>query len=215
MMSKKKESIGRQKIPMVKIKKESHRQVTFSKRRAGLFKKASELCTLCGAEIGIIVFSPAKKPFSFGHPSVESVLDRYMSRNNMSLAQTTQQQPQGNPAAGCELNMQLTQVLSEVEEEKKKGQAMEEIRKASVRRSATNWWEKPVEEMNMFQLQEMKNALEELRKTVVANMAPYTEVKEDVYGFLDNKVATAPHPYMNMSSGLSSIYSFANGNNCF
>ncbi|CAF2049481.1 unnamed protein product [Brassica napus] len=36
MMSKKKESMGRQRIPMVKIKKETHRQVTFSKRRAGL-----------------------------------------------------------------------------------------------------------------------------------------------------------------------------------
>ncbi|XP_010417244.2 PREDICTED: agamous-like MADS-box protein AGL61 [Camelina sativa] len=211
MMSKKKETIGRQKIPMVKIKKESHRQVTFSKRRAGLFKKASELCTLCGAEIGIIVFSPAKKPFSFGHPSVESLLDRYLSRNNISLAQT--QQPQGNSAAGCELNMQLTQILSEVEDEKKKGQAMEEIRKASVRRSVINWWEKPVEEMNMFQLQEMKHALEELRKTVVTNMASFSEVKEDVFGFLDNKV-TAP-PYMNMSAGLSSIYNFANGNGCF
>ncbi|CDY34752.1 BnaA09g41190D [Brassica napus] len=31
MMSKKKESMGRQRIPMVKIKKETHRQVTFSK----------------------------------------------------------------------------------------------------------------------------------------------------------------------------------------
>lgn len=156
------------------------------------------------------MFSPAKKPFSFGHPSVESVLDRYMSRNNMSLVQT--QQPQGSPAASCELNMQLTHILSEVEEEKKKGQAMEEMRKESVRRSMINWWEKPVEEMNLVQLQEMKYALEELRKTVVTNMASFNEVKDDVFGFLDNKV-TAP-PYMNMSSGLSSIY-YANGNGCF
>ncbi|ESQ44774.1 hypothetical protein EUTSA_v10003338mg [Eutrema salsugineum] len=211
-MSKKKESIGRQRIPMVKIKKESHRQVTFSKRRAGLFKKASELCTLCGAEIAIIVFSPAKKPFSFGHPSVESVLDRYMSRNNMSLAHTQQR----NPAASCELNMRLTQILSELEEEKKKGQAMEEMRRENARRSMNNWWEGPVEEMNMVQLQEMKHALEELRKTVVleANTVPFNEVKEDVFGFLDIKVRTAPS-YMNMSSGLSNNYNFAYGNGCF
>ncbi|CAH2061162.1 unnamed protein product [Thlaspi arvense] len=213
MMSKKKESLGRQKIPMVKIKKESHRQVTFSKRRAGLFKKASELCTLCGAEIGIIVFSPANKPFSFGHPSVESVLDRYMARNNLSLAQT--QQPQGNPPASCELNVRLTQIISEVEEEKKRAQALDEMRKTNARRSVTNWWEGPVEEMNMVQLQEMKSALEELRKTVVpeTNTVPCYEVKEDVYGFLDNKV-TAPS-YMNMSSGLSNNYSFAYGNGYF
>ncbi|CAH2061158.1 unnamed protein product [Thlaspi arvense] len=183
MMSKKKENLGRQKIPMVKIKKESHRQVTFSKRRAGLFKKASELCTLCGAEIGIIVFSPANKPFSFGHPSVESGLDRYMARNNISLGQT--QQPQGNPTASCELNIRLTQIISEVEEEKKRGQALEEKRKTNASRSGINWWEGPVEEMNMVQLQEMKFALEELRKTVVpeTNTMPFYEVKEDVYGF--------------------------------
>uniref|UniRef100_M4ETC7 MADS-box domain-containing protein n=1 Tax=Brassica campestris TaxID=3711 RepID=M4ETC7_BRACM len=168
MMSKKKETLGRQKIPMVRIKKETHRQVTFSKRRAGLFKKASELCTLCGAEIGIIVYSPAKKPFSFGHPSVESVLDRYLSRNNLSITQT--EKPQGNAAASSGvLNVELTQIVSQLEEEKKKGQAMADMRKANaVRWSMTNWWERPVEEMSMVQLREMKSALEELWKIVVS-----------------------------------------------
>ncbi|KAM3377356.1 hypothetical protein P3S68_009769 [Capsicum galapagoense] len=66
-------SRGRKKVEIVKMKNESNMQVTFSKRRAGLFKKASELCTLCGAEIAIVVFSPGKanKVYSFGHPSVE------------------------------------------------------------------------------------------------------------------------------------------------
>ncbi|WMV25409.1 hypothetical protein MTR67_018794 [Solanum verrucosum] len=46
---------------MVKIKKASNLGVTFSKCRAGLFKKASELCTLCGAEIVIVIFPPTAK----------------------------------------------------------------------------------------------------------------------------------------------------------
>uniref|UniRef100_M1DBR2 MADS-box protein n=1 Tax=Solanum tuberosum TaxID=4113 RepID=M1DBR2_SOLTU len=54
-------SKGRQRVDMVKIKKASNLGVTFSKRRAGLFKKASELCTLCGAEIVIVIFSPDGK----------------------------------------------------------------------------------------------------------------------------------------------------------
>ncbi|KAK9286442.1 hypothetical protein L1049_014839 [Liquidambar formosana] len=74
----KKPSMGRQKIEITKIKIKNHLQVTFSKRRSGLFKKASELCTLCGVEIGIIVFSPAGKAFSFGHPNVESIVDRFL-----------------------------------------------------------------------------------------------------------------------------------------
>ncbi|CAN6832775.1 unnamed protein product [Brassica oleracea] len=199
MMSKKKETMGRQRIPMVRIKKETHRQVTFSKRRAGLFKKASELCTLCGAEVGIIVYSPAKKPFSFGHPSVESVLDRYLSRNNLSITQT--EKPQGNAAASSSvLNVELTQIVSQLEEEKKKGQAMAEMRRANaVRWSMTNWWERPVEEMNMVQLREMKSALEELWKIVVSETTRFKDVIEDVLGFLDNNKVTAPSPsYMNM-----------------
>ena len=216
MMSKKKETMGRQRIPMVRIKKETHRQVTFSKRRAGLFKKASELCTLCGAEVGIIVYSPAKKPFSFGHPSVESVLDRYLSRNNLSITQT--EKPQGNAAASSSvLNVELTQIVSQLEEEKKKGQAMADVRKGNAaRRLVTNWWEGPVDEMNVVQLQVMKCALEELRKIVVSetNTVPFKEVKEDVFGFLDTNKVTAPS-YMNTSSGLSNAYHFGYGNGCF
>ncbi|XP_021911133.1 agamous-like MADS-box protein AGL62, partial [Carica papaya] len=49
---------GRQKIEMVKMSNETNLQVTFSKRRADLFKKASELSTLCDVDIAMIVFSP-------------------------------------------------------------------------------------------------------------------------------------------------------------
>ncbi|GAB4838367.1 hypothetical protein Ancab_027901 [Ancistrocladus abbreviatus] len=81
-----KTSLGRQKIKIAKIEKANHRQVTFSKRRSGLFKKACELCALCGIEILIIVFSPAKKVFSFGHPDVDSLVDRFFSRRHYPSA---------------------------------------------------------------------------------------------------------------------------------
>ncbi|KAK9690856.1 hypothetical protein RND81_09G158700 [Saponaria officinalis] len=73
---------GRQKVAMVRMQKESNRLVTFSKRRSGLFKKASELCTLCGAEAAVIVFSPGNKAYSFGHPSVELITDRFLYRDS-------------------------------------------------------------------------------------------------------------------------------------
>ncbi|KAM3377379.1 hypothetical protein P3S68_009792 [Capsicum galapagoense] len=76
-------SKGRRKVEIVKMKNESNMQVTFSKRRAGLFKKASELCTLCGVEIAIVVFSPGKanKVYFFGHPSVELLVDMFLGRD--------------------------------------------------------------------------------------------------------------------------------------
>ncbi|KAL5070421.1 hypothetical protein RYX36_021308 [Vicia faba] len=46
---------------MKKMSNESNLQVTFSRRRSRLFKKFSELCTLCDAEIALLVFSPSEK----------------------------------------------------------------------------------------------------------------------------------------------------------
>ncbi|MBA0868770.1 hypothetical protein Goshw_018592, partial [Gossypium schwendimanii] len=38
-----------------------------------IYKKISELSTLCGGEIPFITFSSTGKPYSFGHPSIESI----------------------------------------------------------------------------------------------------------------------------------------------
>ncbi|KAL0312204.1 UNVERIFIED_CONTAM: Agamous-like MADS-box protein [Sesamum radiatum] len=48
----------------------------------GLYKKASELSTLCGIDIGIIIFSPTDNPYFFFHPSMESVIERYRNPNH-------------------------------------------------------------------------------------------------------------------------------------
>ncbi|KAL0305517.1 UNVERIFIED_CONTAM: Agamous-like MADS-box protein [Sesamum radiatum] len=72
-----KKTLGRRKIEIKKIEKKTSLQVTFTKRRMGLFRKASELSVLCGAEIAILVKSPAERIFAFGHPSVETLIDRF------------------------------------------------------------------------------------------------------------------------------------------
>ena len=55
----------RKKIQIKKIDNTAARQVTFSKRRRGLFKKAYELSTLCDAEIALMVFSATGKLFEY------------------------------------------------------------------------------------------------------------------------------------------------------
>ncbi|KHN09540.1 Agamous-like MADS-box protein AGL15, partial [Glycine soja] len=55
--------MGRGKIEIKRIDNASSRQVTFSKRRTGLFKKAQELSILCEAEVAVIVFSNTGKLF--------------------------------------------------------------------------------------------------------------------------------------------------------
>ncbi|XVE66604.1 hypothetical protein DITRI_Ditri08aG0091800 [Diplodiscus trichospermus] len=66
----------RQKIQIKKIDNTAARQVTFSKRRRGLFKKAHELSTLCDAEIALVVFSATGKLFEYSSTSTRQVIER-------------------------------------------------------------------------------------------------------------------------------------------
>jgi hypothetical protein len=67
----------RKKIQIKKIDNTTARQVTFSKRRRGLFKKAYELSTLCDAEIALIVFSATGKLFEYASSRFFNLLSTY------------------------------------------------------------------------------------------------------------------------------------------
>ncbi|KAF2292955.1 hypothetical protein GH714_034261 [Hevea brasiliensis] len=60
--------MAREKIQIKKIDNATARQVTFSKRRRGLFKKAEELSVLCDADVALIVFSSTGKLFEGQQP---------------------------------------------------------------------------------------------------------------------------------------------------
>lgn len=55
----------RGKVQMKRIENLSSRQVTFSKRRNGLLKKANELSVLCDAEVALIIFSQKGRLYDF------------------------------------------------------------------------------------------------------------------------------------------------------
>ncbi|KAG0523702.1 hypothetical protein BDA96_07G145500 [Sorghum bicolor] len=69
--------MGRGKIEIKRIDNATSRQVTFSKRRSGLFKKAKELAILCDAEVGLVVFSSTGRLYDFASTSMKSVIERY------------------------------------------------------------------------------------------------------------------------------------------
>lgn len=87
--------MGRGKVVMRRIDNTTSRQVTFSKRRTGLLKKAKELAVLCDAEVGVIVFSTTGKLHQFASPSMESIIQRYYEHGK--------EQP--NPSASQNHNM--------------------------------------------------------------------------------------------------------------
>ncbi|KAJ4831288.1 MADS-box protein soc1 [Turnera subulata] len=67
----------RGKTQMRRIENATSRQVTFSKRRNGLLKKAFELSVLCDAEVALIIFSPRGKLYEFASSSMQATIDRY------------------------------------------------------------------------------------------------------------------------------------------
>ncbi|XP_060205181.1 MADS-box protein SOC1-like isoform X2 [Lycium barbarum] len=67
----------RGKTLMRRIENTTSRQVTFSKRRNGLLKKAFELSVLCDAEVGLIIFSPRAKLYEFSSSSMQEIIERH------------------------------------------------------------------------------------------------------------------------------------------
>ncbi|CAL5198480.1 unnamed protein product [Lathyrus oleraceus] len=70
--------MGRGRVQLKRIENKINRQVTFSKRRSGLLKKAHEISVLCDAEVALIVFSTKGKLFEYSSdPCMERILERY------------------------------------------------------------------------------------------------------------------------------------------
>uniref|UniRef100_A0A2C9WBZ0 Uncharacterized protein n=2 Tax=rosids TaxID=71275 RepID=A0A2C9WBZ0_MANES len=70
----------RGKTQMKRIENATSRQVTFSKRRNGLLKKAFELSVLCDAEVALIIFSPRGKLYEFSSCSINKTIERYQKK---------------------------------------------------------------------------------------------------------------------------------------
>ncbi|CAG7892164.1 unnamed protein product [Brassica rapa] len=158
---------GRLKTKMVKIEKEKNLQVTFCKRKNGLFKKANELCTLCNARVAIILFSPSGKVFSFGHTKVETIIDRFGKtdhpdsniQSNMQLGEIHQ----NSTIRG--LNNRLTEVMKNLESEQKTNEELKKLRKKS--KLPEIWLKESIGGLDLGQAKEFKGKLENLKKQVI------------------------------------------------
>jgi pheromone receptor transcription factor len=77
--------MGRRKIEIKKIENKDSMYSTFTKRRNGLFTKARKLAALSGANVAAIVFSPNNKLYTYGQPSVNSVVDRFLGEQEQPM----------------------------------------------------------------------------------------------------------------------------------
>ena len=94
--------------------------VSFSKRRKGLFQKASELCIKCGAQVAIVVLSPTGNPFAFGHASVDEVLHHYLHQTTINHSFITEEHiHQNQRIEGLKFSLKQEQKREGLDEESK------------------------------------------------------------------------------------------------
>lgn len=162
-----KKTQGRKKIEMKTIADRSSLQVTFSKRRVGLFKKASELCVLTGAEAAVIVESPGNRVYAFGHPSVDSVVDQYVAGSSSSM-------PEEKPAINevvvnstCvndKFNQEYVEINKKMEDEKRK---KVDVIANKEEDDGPFWWEQSFDNLGAEELEEYIASLEALKNNVI------------------------------------------------
>ncbi|KAM0921347.1 hypothetical protein ACQ4PT_006924 [Festuca glaucescens] len=156
-------STGRHRIEMALRVDKNSRQVTFSKRRSGLFKKCSELALLCGAHVAVIVFSEAGNVFALGSLSVDAVLRRYLplpaAANDAGVDEDDDREALEEMCQAREATAE--QVAAEIERMDLIGYKV--IKAQGERRF---WWEADVEELGAAELPEFARSLERLRDNV-------------------------------------------------
>uniref|UniRef100_A0A8C6VWH9 MADS-box domain-containing protein n=1 Tax=Nothobranchius furzeri TaxID=105023 RepID=A0A8C6VWH9_NOTFU len=88
--------MGRKKIQISRILDQRNRQVTFTKRKFGLMKKAYELSVLCDCEIALIIFNSTNRLFQYASTDMDKVLLKYTeysepheSRTNTDIVEVT------------------------------------------------------------------------------------------------------------------------------
>ncbi|XP_017262620.1 myocyte-specific enhancer factor 2B [Kryptolebias marmoratus] len=109
--------MGRKKIQISRILDQRNRQVTFTKRKFGLMKKAYELSVLCDCEIALIIFNSTNRLFQYASTDMDKVLLKYTeysepheSRTNTDILETLRRKGLGLDGSelDSEVGMQTT-----------------------------------------------------------------------------------------------------------
>nr|ASL24780.1 agamous [Allium cepa] len=168
MARKRRSSNGKQKIEIKKIESDDARQVCFSKRKAGIFSKANEIATMCGAKVAILIQSPARCPFTFGSPSFNHVIHRFLN-GGLGVNETEEYEAQ-RLLRIQELNNKVMEASSKYEEalgrRKLLVRKIAELCEANedVRRVEN------AEDLNLDELRKMVESLDKFKKAVRAKI---------------------------------------------
>ncbi|XP_047309849.1 agamous-like MADS-box protein AGL62 [Impatiens glandulifera] len=157
-----KSSRGRQKISIKWIENGDKCSVSFSKRKSGVLKKVSELSTMCGIDMALILFFESDKAFSYGNPTLNAILNCFLGVDSQIVFDS------------ASLKIIEEQHISIIQEMEGKRMNDEEMLKLELQRRKTlsleminhalgKWWEYPIEKMSLLQIQIRNASMEDLK----------------------------------------------------
>ncbi|XP_038724157.1 agamous-like MADS-box protein TM6 isoform X1 [Tripterygium wilfordii] len=202
--------MGRGKIEIKKIENSTNRQVTYSKRRNGIFKKAQELTVLCDAKVSLIMFSSTGKFHEFISPNIttKKVYDLYQKALGIDLWRTHYERMQENLRKLKETNNRLRREIRHRMGEDLNGLSYQELsdleqnmafsvdrvreRKYHVLKTQTQTYTKKVK------------SLEQMHSNLLLNFE--TKYEDPQYSVVDNEGVY--ESAMVLATGASNLYAF-------
>ncbi|KAJ8761978.1 hypothetical protein K2173_006580 [Erythroxylum novogranatense] len=157
---------GKQKIEIKRIEDENNRLVSFSKRRNGIFKKASDLVTLTGSQVAVGLYSPSGKLYSYGHPSLDAAATRFLGREPAPTP--NEEQTQSILDAHRQMRIdQLIQLYNEaVKEVEFESGRSREVKQRLTGVEAKGWWSGGMEEFDVQELFQLHAALGDIESSL-------------------------------------------------
>ncbi|KAK8476672.1 hypothetical protein V6N13_120866 [Hibiscus sabdariffa] len=167
--------MARGKIQIKLIENSTNRQVTYSKRRNGLFKKANELTVLCDARVSIIMFSTTGKLHEFISPSAttKQIIDQYQKTLGIDIWSTHYEKMQEQLKQLKEVNRNLRKEIR-----KRMGDCLNDLSIEDLQ-----GLEREMDSsVNIIRERKVRN-VEEIHKNLLHEL---DALKEDPYGLVDN-----------------------------
>lgn len=165
---------GRRKVEIKKIESSSRRMVAFSKRKKGLFNKAGELHRLCAVSIAVIIFSSTGRPFTFGKPSVDDVIDRLLrdgiAGDEKEIASCSEGIKDGTEEEEEEESRDMMQTGDSENENEDDDEDDEEKEEEEEKGGGGYWWEESIEGLSLEETEKFKASLEAIRNNVAMRL---------------------------------------------
>ncbi|XP_016513472.1 agamous-like MADS-box protein AGL62 [Nicotiana tabacum] len=143
----------RKSVHLAKIENQNNRQVTFSKRRNGVFKKANELDVMTDS-----------KPYSFGHPNVNEAIKKYVGEERppspSSPGIDDKYVQMFRKVNSRELNTRLNSLQDQLNFALNLKSKLKQMNKKV--ESQQEWFKGPIEKMNYTEASMLKEGLEDL-----------------------------------------------------